>query len=316
MALLRGMLAGSVALLLAGCAAAPVPQDAVAGLAGIYQPMPLEKGAQLQKPAGEPCLEQAPTSWADNPRALIDRRIARGEAWLGYSLVTTPQPILYTPMVMAQAKHLGAGCVLLFQAAVVASEEDKARAALQQQAPVAGYRAAYVAPAAQTWAQGAAYFAPRREDYAYRVYGWSFTDTLPERYMEKGRKGGAMLRYLEPDGAAARAGLQPGDILTRFAGERIASGKDLYLVAQALVEEDEVIAGVFRQGEEVAVPLRIAVRPAKSTKMSAALKELRELRDLGILTRAEYDRKRLERIGRVLALREEDAGAAQDARPR
>lgn len=68
----------------------------------------------------------------------------------------------------------------------------------------------------------------------------------------------ATVTEVQPDSAAARAGLKPGDQLLRAAGQPLVSVADLQWVLHRAPETAEIELLVRRDGQTVAVPLRLA----------------------------------------------------------
>ena len=66
---------------------------------------------------------------------------------------------------------------------------------------------------------------------------------------------GAQIYSLAEDGAAARAGLQAGDILVGVDGEAITSGADLTAAERFYRAGDEAVFTVYRAGELLSVPV-------------------------------------------------------------
>ncbi len=73
--------------------------------------------------------------------------------------------------------------------------------------------------------------------------------------------GGAVVAELDPDGPAAAAGLEQGDIVVAFAGEEISSMQELAGRIQQRSPGEEVDLEVVRDGEVVTLTVTLAERP-------------------------------------------------------
>jgi len=69
---------------------------------------------------------------------------------------------------------------------------------------------------------------------------------LPER-------DGVLIRVVEDDGPAARAGLRQGDLIVAAAGRPLASGDDLYSALDHLDEQSALDLTVLRGADELTV---------------------------------------------------------------
>lgn len=273
---MRLFFAVALVLALAACAGpSGIQSVSVNLLEANYQPVPVKKGVTLQFLANgeEPCVANAATGWADDSQRMLDAFFARGYAQIGSSLAPASTAINHRELAIAQAKNVKAGCVLILPPKQID---------------------------AQTWALGAVFFALRTDDRAFRPYGWVFADLTPEQRDAQTRKSGAFVRYVLVGSPAFRASVLPGDIIVKFEGNDIFSDDGLMLATQQAFEEDRVLIVVDRQGKEIEIPLRI--EPWKLPGMSDAdadwYRELRELRDLGILSVDEYRQKREARLRR------------------
>jgi serine protease Do len=83
------------------------------------------------------------------------------------------------------------------------------------------------------------------------------TDELAEALgLDKAR--GALVSEVTPDSPAAAAGIQPGDVVTEYAGRPIATRRDLPRMVADTPIGDSVQIKVFRKGAEVTVQATIA----------------------------------------------------------
>ncbi len=95
------------------------------------------------------------------------------------------------------------------------------------------------------------------------IRGWigvSIQSMTPELAREFGLKGpkGALVASVIPDGPAAKAGIQPGDVITSFNGKEVKNATDLpEMVAETPVGKT-VDAGIFRKGRQMDVKIIVA----------------------------------------------------------
>ena len=135
------------------------------------------------------------------------------------------------------------------------------------------------------------------------------------RFVE-GPEEGMMLDSVEPDGPLGRAGLQPGDVIVRIAGERIKDNNDLSDGLHKAIRGETFEVQYVRAGDKMKIdvpveynsaagplPARAIVEVAEEkgpttviqNELSVAqeLAKFAELRDAGVITEEEFqDQKR------------------------
>ena len=74
---------------------------------------------------------------------------------------------------------------------------------------------------------------------------------------------GALLAGVEPNSPAARAGLEPGDVIAAVNGQRIASPRDLALTVATVPPGQEARFQVVREGQSRDVTVRMGEQPAE-----------------------------------------------------
>lgn len=79
---------------------------------------------------------------------------------------------------------------------------------------------------------------------------------------------GALVASVVPDGPAARAGIQQGDVILTFNGERIEDSRDLTQRVGATAIGNASRVEVLRQGQRRTLNLRLAERPSEQTLAS------------------------------------------------
>ncbi|MGL6071261.1 DegQ family serine endoprotease [Craterilacuibacter sp.] len=84
------------------------------------------------------------------------------------------------------------------------------------------------------------------------------------------RPHGALVVRVEPDGAAAKAGVQLGDIITKLNDKVVDSSRDLPMLVGAMQPGTEVKLTLWRKGKEVVVTARLAELLAEQGEAPAA----------------------------------------------
>jgi len=79
---------------------------------------------------------------------------------------------------------------------------------------------------------------------------------------------GALIRMVMKEGPAARAGLEPVDIITTFGGEKIVDAGDLPLMAGAAEVGRQVKLGVLRNGRALHISLKLGAHPQNLPSMN------------------------------------------------
>jgi serine protease Do len=88
------------------------------------------------------------------------------------------------------------------------------------------------------------------------------TDEIAESLGVKGKKG-ALVAELTPGGPAARAGLQPGDLVTRIDGHEVLSNADLTRHVGLVAVGGDIHLQVLRDGQARQVTIRAGERPSE-----------------------------------------------------
>ncbi|HYM92007.1 MAG TPA: PDZ domain-containing protein, partial [bacterium] len=94
------------------------------------------------------------------------------------------------------------------------------------------------------------------------VYGGE-VDPQSGRAYNLGTEHGVVVRQVEPAGPAARAGVQPGDIITAVNGERVDSWSDFVRDVVAKKIGDTVALTIVRERAARTLSVTLAERPAE-----------------------------------------------------
>jgi serine protease Do len=87
----------------------------------------------------------------------------------------------------------------------------------------------------------------------------NLTPVLAEQFKLQANKG-ALVAEVVPDGPAAKAGLQDGDLITEFNGKTVVDARNLKLTVASIAPGQKVPAQILRDGKMIAVDIRIAER--------------------------------------------------------
>ncbi len=77
---------------------------------------------------------------------------------------------------------------------------------------------------------------------------------------------GALVSDIMPDSPSEKAGLRRGDIITAVAGKRVQSSQDLVFLIRSHLAGDTVDLDIFRDGNTVTLPVRLAFLPGEGEK--------------------------------------------------
>lgn len=88
------------------------------------------------------------------------------------------------------------------------------------------------------------------------VIGTELTPDLAENFGYKG-KAGAFVNEVVADGAAAKAGIKAGDIITSVNGKKIKSFGELRAIIATIGANSSVTIGLFRDGKELTVTAKL-----------------------------------------------------------
>lgn len=85
-----------------------------------------------------------------------------------------------------------------------------------------------------------------------------------------GKVTGALVSAVEPDSPAAKAGLQPGDVIVQFDGKAIDKVSDLPRLVGSTKPGNNSSVTVFRRGKELRLPITIAEVPSDDVQVAQA----------------------------------------------
>ena len=88
---------------------------------------------------------------------------------------------------------------------------------------------------------------------------------------------GAEVQAIDANSPAARAGVKPGDIIARFANERVVTIDDLRRIVHATTPGVVVRIGVLRAGKKVTLEVTLVAPVAKKKKLSLDVGDVSEV---------------------------------------
>ena len=101
--------------------------------------------------------------------------------------------------------------------------------------------------------------------YVSKPYiGVTVTDT-PQEYQFYGLPQGATVRSTEPESPAAKAQLQPGDIITNINGQAITGSKDLVRYLRNCTVDQVLKLSIYRKGEPIELTITVGEQTTQST---------------------------------------------------
>ncbi|ENO88541.1 Do family serine endopeptidase [Thauera linaloolentis] len=111
------------------------------------------------------------------------------------------------------------------------------------------------------------------------------------------RAAGALVSSVEPEGPAARAGLQQGDVIVRFAGKGVDASSDLPRIVAAVQPGTDAEVDVYRDGKPVAFKVNVGEwqDPKEAPVAGAAPRGLSAPNKLGLVLSAPTPAQRRER---------------------
>jgi len=113
--------------------------------------------------------------------------------------------------------------------------------------------------------------------------GWIgiyFQPLTPELADFFGAKEGVLISDVVPNSPAAKAGLQKGDIITKFNGEKITEGKELQKKVKNTPTGEKINLTIIRNKKEIEVTLELGEKP--SSEVSATQDEIEKTEIPGI----------------------------------
>lgn len=111
-------------------------------------------------------------------------------------------------------------------------------------------------------AEAAEQLAPAVKEVAYLGVGGSQVPELLGEHLKLEPGQGVVVRSLDPNGPAAKAGLGHNDVITRFSGEAVGSHDQLRQAVAALKPGAEVDVDYIHQGEAKTAKVTLGVAPA------------------------------------------------------
>lgn len=122
--------------------------------------------------------------------------------------------------------------------------------------------------------------------------------------------GGALVSSVEQDSPAARAGLQPGDVILSIDDEKVARSIDLSARVAEVRPGETVRLGIWRKGEPREITVKVGV--AKPARVALAGDDKANYGRLGLAVRAlDADEQRQARVGGGLLVEVASGPAAQ-----
>jgi serine protease Do len=107
------------------------------------------------------------------------------------------------------------------------------------------------------------------------------TPAIAEALGRKTREG-VLVASVEPDGPAAKAGVKTGDVITRFEGKDVESGRELSRTVAGTKPGTEARMTVIRNGASQDLMMTIGLRPEEQTPRTAALETPESGKRLGL----------------------------------
>ena len=97
-----------------------------------------------------------------------------------------------------------------------------------------------------------------RESGGERRFGVALSDLTPElrsRLNVPDKRGGALVTNVAQGGAAARAGIRPGDVILEINRKPVNNASDAAAAFRAVAEKDVALTLVWREGQEVFITI-------------------------------------------------------------
>lgn len=93
---------------------------------------------------------------------------------------------------------------------------------------------------------------------------------------------GALVSLVEPSGPAAKAGLQPGDVILRFNNQPVKSSNELPLIVANVHPGSKVPLSLWRKGKELNVSVTVAEMPTEKAVAEPAEPQVARIQRLGL----------------------------------
>jgi S1-C subfamily serine protease len=94
-------------------------------------------------------------------------------------------------------------------------------------------------------------------DHAYLGISYSGVNAALQQQYKLATDTGLLVTQVDPQGPAAKAGLQAGDIITSFGGKTVASDTDMIITLRELKAGDQVAVTVNRDGKSVDLKITV-----------------------------------------------------------
>ena len=124
-----------------------------------------------------------------------------------------------------------------------------------------GYRAGLFLLTPDPAGQGVVSIVSRKTFQSQKQQSRGYLGVMPEDYKDKA---GAILRQVTKDGAAEKAGLEVGDVVTKMNDQRIRTHMEMRNFLGTVDPNDTIVAVILRGEEELKKTIRLGVFPSSS----------------------------------------------------
>jgi serine protease Do len=114
------------------------------------------------------------------------------------------------------------------------------------------------------------------------VYPQTVTPLMAEA-LKLGPEGGVILSDVTPGGPAARAGLQPGDVVLSLDGKRMENGRQFRINLYTRGIGDQVAIEVMRGERTLTVRVNVAERDSDMGRLADLVTQQNAIREIGVL---------------------------------